>query len=78
VAETADHIYMLEPKAKDQMTAPDVLAKRDAAVKWCQNASAHARTHGGKSWRYVLLPHDVIADNMTIAALAQQFAPQPS
>lgn len=73
VAETADHIYMLEPKAKDQLSAPDVLAKRDVAVKWCQNATAHAKTYGGKPWSYVLLPHDVIADNMTIEALAQQF-----
>ena len=74
VAETADHIYMLEPKAKDQTTATDVLAKRDVATTWCQNASAHAKTYGGKPWTYVLLPHDAIADNMTIEALAQQFA----
>ena len=67
-------IYMLEPKAKDQTTATDVLAKRDVATTWCQNASAHAKTYGGKPWTYVLLPHDAIADNMTIEALAQQFA----
>ena len=44
VAETADTIYMLEPKAKNQMEDADVLAKRDAAVRWCQQASAHAAT----------------------------------
>lgn len=73
VAETAKHIYMLEPKARNELEAADVIAKRDVAVKWCQNATAHAKTYGGKPWSYVLLPHDVIADNMTLAALAQQF-----
>jgi len=73
VAETAKHIYMLEPKARNEMAATDVLAKRDVAVKWCQNATDHAKTYGGKPWSYLLIPHDVIADNMTLAALAQQF-----
>ena len=52
----------------------DVLAKRDAAVKWCQHASAHALTCGGKPWKYVLIPHDVVAENMTLAGLTRQFA----
>ena len=73
VAETAEHIYMLEPKARNELEAADVIAKRDVAVKWCQNATAHAKTYDGKPWSYLLLPHDEIADNMTLAALAQQF-----
>ena len=73
VAETATHVYMLEPKARNELEAVDVLAKRDVAVKWCQNATTHAKSYGGKPWSYVLLPHDVIADNMSLAALAQQF-----
>jgi len=35
-----DAIYMLEPKARNRMDASDVLAKKDAAVLWCQRASA--------------------------------------
>jgi len=73
VAETAEHIYMLEPKARNELEAADVIAKRDVAVKWCQNATAHAKTYDGKPWSYLLIPHDVLADNMTLAALAQQF-----
>jgi len=73
VAETDGAIYMLEPKAKNQMGDADVLAKRDAAVKWCQQASAHAATCNGKPWKYALIPHDVIAGNMTLAGLASQF-----
>ena len=73
VAETDAMIYMLEPKARKDMEAPDVLAKRDAAVLWCSQASDHAKSIGGKPWSYVLVPHDVIAENMTLSMLATQF-----
>jgi type III restriction enzyme len=73
VAETADTIYVLEPKASNQLDDPIVLAKKDSAVKWCANASDHAATYGGKPWRYVLIPHDEIADNITLAGLAGRF-----
>ena len=74
VAETTDCIYMLEPKAKNEMTSPEVLAKKDAAVLWCNRATTHALSNGGKPWKYVLIPHDVIAENMTLSGLATQFA----
>ncbi|ACF42677.1 DEAD/DEAH box helicase [Pelodictyon phaeoclathratiforme] len=69
VAETEDAIYMLEPKARKEMEASDVLAKKAAAVQWCKNASDFAKTHGGKSWIYLLIPHDAIAVNMTLKGL---------
>ncbi|WP_166300658.1 DEAD/DEAH box helicase [Bradyrhizobium sp. 2S1] len=72
VAETADRVFMLEPKASNQMTDPEVLAKRDAAINWCKHASDHARSHGGKLWAYLLIPHDVIAENMTLEGLARR------
>jgi type III restriction enzyme len=74
VAETTDCIYMLEPKAKNELTASEVLAKKDAAVLWCSRATAHSLTNGGKPWKYVLIPHDVIAENMTLVGLVKQFA----
>jgi type III restriction enzyme len=61
VAETDTTIYMLEPKMRKELEDPVVLAKKEVAVSWCANASAHARSHGGKPWRYLLIPHDVIA-----------------
>ena len=73
VAETEDCVYMLEPKAKKEMDDSIVIAKRDAAVKWCVNASDHSASYGGKPWRYVLIPHDAIKDNMTLAGLASSF-----
>jgi type III restriction enzyme len=73
VAETADCIYMLEPKAKNQLTSSEVLAKKDAAVLWCSRATTHALSNGGKPWKYLLIPHDVIAENMTLTGLVSQF-----
>jgi len=74
VAETSDRIYMLEVKAVNQMSDSEVLAKRDAAVRWCKLASDHAGISGGKSWTYVLIPHTGTAGNMTLEGLARQFS----
>ncbi len=73
VAETNDAKYMLEPKASNLLDDPAVLAKRKSALEWCRMASENALTHGGKPWRYVLIPHDVIAENMTLSGLTRQF-----
>jgi type III restriction enzyme len=56
------------------MTEPEVLAKRDSALTWCGHASRHAATYGGKPWRYALIPHDAIAENMTLTGLYDRFA----
>jgi type III restriction enzyme len=71
VAETESCIYMLEPKARNEMEDPVVLAKRDVAVTWCKNASNYAATCGGKPWKYVLIPHDIIAENITLEWLSK-------
>jgi len=73
VAEADGAIYMLEPKASNEMEDSAVLLKKESAIKWCQNASDNAAKHGGKPWRYVLIPHNEIAENMTLAALAERF-----
>ena len=73
VAETADNIYLLEAKASSAMTDGEVLAKREVAVRWCQHATAHAAQHGGKPWTYLLIPHDAIAENMSLTGFAAQF-----
>lgn len=72
VAEANDAIYMLEPKASNQMADVIVVAKKEAAIKWCKNASDYALANGGKPWRYVLIPHTAIAVNMTLDGLAGQ------
>jgi type III restriction enzyme len=73
VAETAEAVLMLEPKASNQMDDPIVLAKKEAALKWCANASNHSQSYEGKPWRYLLIPHNEIATNITLDALADRF-----
>ncbi|MDO8683805.1 MAG: DEAD/DEAH box helicase family protein [Armatimonadota bacterium] len=73
VAETAEAVYMIECKRRDAMTDAEVIAKKDAGLQWCHHASEYAASYGGKPWRYVLIPHDVIAENMTLVSLASSF-----
>lgn len=72
VAETADAIYMLEPKARNKTLDADVIAKKEAAEQWCRNATNHNTKHGGKPWIYGLIPHDTIAENMSIQGLVSR------
>ncbi len=67
VAETKDGLWMIEAKARNQLTSAEVLAKKAAAEEWCRHASAHAATHpGGKPWNYALVPDDVVDENMAL------------
>lgn len=74
VAETEDTIFMLEAKMSTQMADPEVLAKRDVAIRWCGWASEHAHSYGGKPWTYVLIPHDAVAENITLDYLVGSYA----
>ena len=74
VVETETVKLLCEPKRADQVRDETVLAKACAAATWCEHATVHALEHGGKPWRYLLIPHDAIADNMTIAGLIQSYA----
>jgi len=73
VAETNDMIYMLEPKARNQIDAADVIAKKNAAIQWCNHASNYANDNNGKPWAYILIPHNEIKENMTLKGLSDRF-----
>ena len=74
VVETKKQLFLCEPKRADQMQNPEVVAKKTAASEWCKHATEHAQQHGGKKWSYLLIPHDAITGNMTLAGLASRFA----
>ncbi len=74
VAETDRYIYLLEPKASGEIDTRVVQAKRDAAVLWCKRATAHNKENGGKTWKYAIIPHDAIAENMTLEGLISQYS----
>ena len=60
VAETKDCIYLIEPKAANEINSPDVQAKAQAALKYCKYATEYTAEYGGKQWKYVLIPHDQV------------------
>jgi len=69
VAEYDDVIWLLEPKASNQMQDEEVQIKAETAQKWCEYASAHAAEYEGKKWEYKLIPHDRIQENMSLSYL---------
>ena len=73
VAETDDCLYMIEVKAANKLGDKEVLAKKESAQQWCRLATEYTEKHGGKPWKYVLIPHDAIAPNMSLAGLVKRF-----
>jgi type III restriction enzyme len=66
---TEEIIYMLEPKNRDEIDHPQVLAKKDVAAQWCKYASEYILNHNAKPCVYVFIAHDAITQNMTLKAL---------
>ncbi len=73
VVETADAKFVIEVKRVDQLDLPMVQEKARVAVLWCSRATDHELANAGKPWRYVLMPHDAIAGQMTLGALASRY-----
>ena len=73
VAATADLNLIIETKAAKDMEIPEVKAKAEAAVVWCKNDSVYSTQYGGKPWKYLLVPHDMVASNATLGVLVKRF-----
>jgi type III restriction enzyme len=63
VVEMDTFILLAETKRRDDLRSEEVVAKAAAALRWCKYASDHAKNVGGKPWKYVLVPHDEIAES---------------
>jgi len=74
VVETKTTRFLCEPKAANEMTDETVQKKAKAAATWCQ----HATAHGGKPWKYLLIPHDKIDESKTLAGLAAGWEYKPA
>jgi len=66
VVETKTVKFLCEPKRANEINNEEVQAKARAAVEWCKYATEHDSAHRGKPWRYLLIPHDAIAENKTL------------
>lgn len=73
IAETVDAVLMIETKSQADMEDTKVLAKADAAVKWRQNASGYLLKNGGKAWKYLLIPHDEVKENLQLGDYVKRF-----
>ena len=73
IAETNDYVLMVETKSQAEMKDAIVLAKADAAVKWCENAGEYLLKNGGKAWKYLLIPHDEIKENFQLVDYVRKF-----
>ena len=71
IVETAEAIYMCEPKAKKDIEDADVLEKKAAAEEYCRAATAFNVENGGKPWIYVLIPHDEVRLQSSFSYLAK-------
>ena len=60
IVETSDTIYMVETKKAKDVNDTDVQSKKAAAEEYCKYATEYNCQHGGKQWKYVLLPHDSV------------------
>ena len=76
VVETEELIYLVEVKGEDKLNAPDVLAKKERSVSYCQIASAWCKANHYKEWRYLFIPSQQIRSNSTFKTLSQQFVVQ--
>jgi len=67
IVETNDIIYMIETKAKKDISDEEVQAKKKAAETYCQNATEYTTANGGKPWKYALIAHDIVDKTSTLA-----------
>lgn len=70
IVETKAAKLICETKAAKDVKTAVVQEKAKAAVNWCEHATAHERQVGGKSWAYLLIPHDAVTEAKTIQGLA--------
>lgn len=74
VIETDKAMIIAEVKAANEMTDPIVLAKAQAAVKWCKIANQQAKTASTKPWNYLLIPDTAVLGNATLDGLAASYS----
>lgn len=66
VVETANAVYMVETKAKSDLERAaqnpndEISLKAKASCKYCKKVTEYNLHNGGKQWKYILIPHDIL------------------
>ena len=74
VIETDRIIYLTEVKGEDRINNPDVIAKKERGIKFCEVASRWGRANGFKDWQYLFIPAGEITPNTSFGQLAHKFS----
>lgn len=73
VVETKEAIYIVEVKAENEISNPDVIEKMESAKRYCKLASEYTSQHGGKPWGYLLVPHTSISRSISFNFLIGKY-----
>lgn len=73
VVETDDMYYLVEVKASNRLNDPDVVAKKDRAIKYCKVATEYNAANRHKGFKYLFIPHDEIQTNSSFNNLKDRF-----
>ena len=73
VVETQNTIYLVEVKGEDKLNEPDVIAKKERSIKYCDIASRWGKANGYKEWKYLFIPSKQILPNSSFMHLAEKF-----
>lgn len=73
VVETSEFIYLIETKKEKDIDTIDVKEKAQAALEFCKHATYFTTKNNGKAWKYVLIPHNVVMQNMSFEFLVNEY-----
>ncbi len=73
VVETINEILLIETKKEIDINTTDVQEKKRAAFEYCKHAAEFTSKHGGKPWKYLLIPHTEVQFNMGLKYLSEHY-----
>jgi type III restriction enzyme len=74
IVETLNTIYMIEVKRSDQIKDVTVLAKKEAAMRYCKDATDYTKINGGKEWKYLTVPHNEVSRTSSVLFIVSKFS----
>lgn len=73
VVETDTTVYLVEVKGENMINDPDVLAKKERAIKYCEICTEWGRANEYKEWKYLFIPAGQINMSSSFMNLAMRF-----
>lgn len=71
VVETKEKVYLVEIKGDDKLNDPDVLAKKQKSIEYCELVSKWAEETGNKKWVHLFIPASKISAKSTFKYLSE-------